>query len=180
MARLRSQTAPDSEERVRDAMVRDVVTFPPDMRMEEPVRLFASRRLNGGVVLNTQGELVCFLFEHDVVEAIRALDLGVPRVRFRSRRSHVANLLKFLRSRKPAAARTLEDWLHTQRVSDSMRKNVVTTSPDSSLLDVARRMQEHAIPYVPVIDQNRVVGVVTYDAVVRLVLRHASDWLVGV
>ncbi len=161
-------------------MIRDTVTLSPDMRLEEPVRLFSSQHQNGGVVLNAQGELVGVLFELDLVEALRALDGVVPRLRFRSRRSHVASLLRFLHSRKPAAARIVEDWLHAKRVSDLVREDVFTTRPESSLLDVARRMREDAIPYVPVIDGKRVVGVVTYDTVVRLALRYARDVLVGV
>ncbi len=74
----------------------------------------------------------------------------------------------------------MEDWLHAKRVSDLVREDVFTTRPESSLLDVARRMREDAIPYVPVIDGKRVVGVVTYDTVVRLALRYARDVLVGV
>jgi len=61
------------------------------------------------------------------------------------------------------------------KVRDIMAKNVASTNPSSTVIDVARIMQKHNIGSVPVCDQNGLVGIVTdRDIVVRNVA-HGTD-----
>jgi CBS domain-containing protein len=60
-----------------------------------------------------------------------------------------------------------------RRVREVMVADVVTIDPSASLADAARRMQDANVGMLPVVDGDRVVGVITdRDIVVRAVARH--------
>jgi acetoin utilization protein AcuB len=46
-------------------------------------------------------------------------------------------------------------------VRDIMRRPAITVSPETTLQDAYRRMQEHGIRHLPVVDGGRLVGVIT-------------------
>ena len=46
-------------------------------------------------------------------------------------------------------------------IGDIMTRNVVTVSPDADLVDVARTMLERKIGGLPVLEQGRLVGIIT-------------------
>lgn len=62
-----------------------------------------------------------------------------------------------------------------RRVRDVMVADVVTVAPTESLVTAARRMQEANIGMLPVLEDGRVMGVITdRDIVVRAVARDAD------
>ena len=61
------------------------------------------------------------------------------------------------------------------KVKDIMTKNVVYVSPTTTITEAAQLMQKHNIGSLPVVDQNKVVGMITdRDIVVRNVA-HGTD-----
>jgi homoserine O-acetyltransferase/O-succinyltransferase len=57
-------------------------------------------------------------------------------------------------------------------LDEIMSRNVVTTTPDESIEDAARKMEEHAISALPVVDtEQHVIGLITADAISVLVGR---------
>ncbi len=57
------------------------------------------------------------------------------------------------------------------KVKDIMTKNVAYISPDTSVIDAARLMQQHNVGSIPVCDRNGIVGMVTdRDIVLRNVV----------
>jgi CBS domain-containing protein len=61
-------------------------------------------------------------------------------------------------------------------VGDVMTTDVVTTSPDTSVRDAARTMAQHWIRHLPVVDNGRLVGIISQRDVtgVFAALVHAS------
>lgn len=54
------------------------------------------------------------------------------------------------------------------KVNDFMSKSVVWVSPETSIIEIARLMKNHDIGSVPVVKDNRVIGIVTdRDIVLR-------------
>lgn len=54
------------------------------------------------------------------------------------------------------------------KVNEFMSKNIVSVSPDTPIVEIAKLMKEHDIGSVPVLKDNRVVGIVTdRDIVLR-------------
>ena len=62
--------------------------------------------------------------------------------------------------------------LDTLSVKDVMATEVVTTSPDTSLIEAARLLSERKIGCLPVVDNGRLVGILTEGDFVALVARN--------
>lgn len=65
--------------------------------------------------------------------------------------------------------RLLEDCLPDLLVKDVMTTNVITISIDSSLLELAKKIVTHGVRRLPVLADNRVVGVVSSMDIVRYI-----------
>ena len=61
--------------------------------------------------------------------------------------------------------------LDTLSVKDVMATEVVTTSPDTSLIEAARLLTERKIGCLPVVDNGRLVGILTEGDFVALIAR---------
>jgi CBS domain-containing membrane protein len=64
--------------------------------------------------------------------------------------------------------------LDTLSVKDVMATDVVTTGPDTSLVDAARLLTERKIGCLPVVKNGRLVGILTEGDFVALVARNRS------
>ena len=62
--------------------------------------------------------------------------------------------------------------LDTLSVKDVMATEVVITSPDTSLIEAARLLTERKIGCLPVVDNGRLVGILTEGDFVALVARN--------
>jgi CBS domain-containing protein len=51
------------------------------------------------------------------------------------------------------------------RLRDLMSRNVICTTPDEPVRDAARTMEANALSLLPVCENQRLVGVLSYDAV---------------
>jgi CBS domain-containing protein len=50
---------------------------------------------------------------------------------------------------------------HARKVEGVMTRNFITATPDSPLNEVARVLEKHAIKWVPIVRDGRLVGIVT-------------------
>ena len=130
---------------VRDSMTREVVTVGPETPAAEALALCRGTRIRHLPVL--QGDrLVGMISDRDLRSATPALG-------------------------DPARAEVLQSI----RVADEMARDVVTTLPDDPIEDAAMTMYEKKIGCLPVVDGERLVGILTSSDVLRAFVR-----LVGV
>ncbi|AWB28591.1 CBS domain-containing protein [Halococcoides cellulosivorans] len=61
-------------------------------------------------------------------------------------------------------------------VSDLMRSNVVTASPESSIDSLAESMRDHGVGSVVIEDDSTVSGIVTDRDLVTRVMAENADW----
>jgi CBS domain-containing protein len=67
-------------------------------------------------------------------------------------------------------------WKHVKRVREVMQRKVVTIAPEASLLLAARRMREHQIGCLPVLERGELLGMITdRDLVSGLSRKPASS-----
>ncbi len=64
---------------------------------------------------------------------------------------------------------------HDLRVADIMTPEVVCADPGWSAHDCMRMMTEHRVRHLPVVDEGRLVGVVSIGDVVRAVVEEQAD-----
>jgi tellurite resistance protein TerC len=156
--------------RVSEAMTREVVRVSPDMSVGEAAALMAASGVSGLPVLDDGGRLVGILTEGDL---LRREEFGnVPstplwRTLFIDDRTLAKSFAK-------AYGRTVEDV---------MTRDPITVAEDMPIAEAARLLFERGIKRVPVMQGDRLVGILSRSDIVRalgrlgteLVSREASD-----
>lgn len=84
-----------------------------------------------------------------------------------------------LRAAGPSAATTLSvhEWralLEQATVAECMTRDPIVIAPDASVLYAARQMLLHKISGLPVVEEGRVVGVITESDLFRLLIAESA------
>lgn len=134
--------------KVRDVMTKHLVSVLPDVHVRDAAQMMASNGISGLTVVDEHGSLVGILSEGDLLHR-RELNAE-------TRRSWWLDL--FASDRELAA-----DYVksHSRTVRDVMTTKVITISPDDTLREVARRLEKHHIKRMPVIENGRLIGIIT-------------------
>lgn len=147
--------------KAKDVMTSAVVTIPPDATLREAIERMVSCRISGMPVVGGDGKLVGMLTEGDLV---RRTEMGTeaPRRRW----------LELLLG--PASGADEYSRTHGLRVQDVMSPHVVTVGPGASLPQVVRLMEEHDIKRVPVVENDKVVGIVSRADLVTALMHQLA------
>jgi acetoin utilization protein AcuB len=131
---------------VKDSMTQGVVVLSPETTAGEALALCRERRIRHLPVLE-EGRLAGIVSDRDLRSAAPVLG-------------------------DPGRAAALEKT----RVSDVMTRDVVTARPDDPIEEAANRMRERRIGCLPVVQDGRLVGIVTssdvMEALVQLMGAH--------
>jgi len=60
--------------------------------------------------------------------------------------------------------------LKKEKVASIMSKPLVTTKPDASMFEVMKLMEKHSIRRIPVVKDDRIIGIITQSGVERAAL----------
>ncbi len=137
-----------------DVMTRNVISVPPDATVADAVELMLGRGISGLLVVDTSGMLAGIVTEGDL---LRRDELGTQR-----RRSWWLRLIA-------SPGRQAADFTraHGRKVADVMTHDVLSVAAEAPLTDIVALMEEHRVKRVPVLDGNRVVGVVSRADLLR-------------
>jgi|YNPBryantNP2012_1023418.scaffolds.fasta_scaffold27279_2 acetoin utilization protein AcuB len=121
---------------VRECMTRDPITVTPDTTVPDALRLMREKKIRRLPVVNSQGALVGIVSDKDLLYA------------------------------SPSPATTLAVWeipelLARIRVEKVMTSKVITTTEDTPLEEAARIMADYRIGGLPVMQEERLVGIIT-------------------
>ena len=145
---------------VADVMNRNVIAIAPDATVEEAAKTMLARAISGLFVVDAKGELAGIVTEGDL---LRRDELGTQR--------HRPWWLRLLVSPGRQAA----DFTHThgRRVTDVMTPDVIAVAASAPLDEVVEIMEKHRIKRLPVVENQRVIGVVSRSDLVRYLIGHA-------
>jgi CBS domain-containing protein len=138
----------------RDLMVSPVVTVQPSASVKEVAKLLLEQGISAVPVVDEQGKLVGVVSEGDL---LHRSEIGSER-----RRSW---WLLGLTDEETLAAEYVK--AHARKVADVMTRKVITAAPDASLHELATLMEANAIKRVPIVDDGRLVGIVSRANLVR-------------
>lgn len=147
---------------VSDVMTPNVLAVSPEASVVTAAQLMLQKRISGVPVINEAGALVGIVTEGDFLR--RAETGTAPR---RSR------WIEFFMG----PGRLADEYvrLSGRKVSDVMTQEVQTVPPDAPLEQVVELMERHNIKRLPVVDDGKVVGIVTRANLLHAVVSFADQ-----
>lgn len=142
---------------VRDVMKTDVVTIPKGMTWRKVAETLLERVISGAPVVETDGRVIGVVSEKDVFRAIYPS--------YEEWYEGPQAYTDFL-ALEEEARRAQE-----KRVEDFMTKRLVSVTSDTPILKVGALMVATGIHRVPVVDQGKLVGMVSRRDIFRAILR---------
>ncbi len=138
----------------KDIMTTATTTVPPEMSVRDVAKLLLEKRISAVPVVDSDGALVGIVSEGDL---IRRKETGTARPH--------SWWLSLLSTSQDAAHEYVK--AHGGEARDVMTTDVVTVSEDTSVEEVARTLESHRIKRVPVLDDGRLVGIVSRADLIR-------------
>jgi CBS domain-containing protein len=134
--------------KAHDVMTWGVVSVDPDTTIMRAASLMLQHKISGLPVVDAKREIVGIVTEGDF---LRRHEIGTQRRRPR--------WLEFL----VGPGRLASEYVHAcgRKVGEIMTPNPHTITPDTDLDEVVRLMERHRVKRLPVLDEGKLVGIVS-------------------
>ncbi len=138
-------------------MVTDVVTINQDAPLKEAVEVLGQHSFSGLPVMDEEGQLVGVVSEYDLL--FQKKPLSYPQfINILGGIIHLENVSKFNEKLRKTLA---------LKVEDVMSSDPITVSEEKELEEVAEIMVENKVNRLPVVKNNKLVGIVTRADLIR-------------
>jgi CBS domain-containing protein len=146
----------------RDILI-EALTVGPDCSVRDLAVLLLGRGLDGACVVDQHDEL------DQLVGVVTTMDLV-----FQEKQVHLPTILNFLDFaiplEPPSRLRAELDKIAGTTVQEIMTREPVTVEPERLVSEVARMMVEQHLTIVPVVEDGKLLGMITKQALLRSVL----------
>lgn len=145
---------------VKDIMTKNVITVSPEMDIHKLAELFVKKNISGAPVVDKGGKLLGVVKEEGVI--------------FQDKKVHLPTFINLSLGYLTLGTERYNEEIKkitASKVDSIMEKSIVTISPDTEIEDVATLMIEKEVYYFPVVDKDKLVGVITKKDIVRAIAR---------
>jgi CBS domain-containing protein len=146
---------------VKDIMVSPVITASEDTSLEEVARIMINNRIGCVPVVDSNSELLGIITENEFT----SYEEKFPFSRYYAPKLFGRWATKDNIDEMYLAARTVF-------AKDLMNTNPVTVKMDESVFDLLNKMMDQSVDRVPVLNQNRLVGIVTRHDLLKLIINN--------
>lgn len=146
--------------KAKDIMTKDVITAYLDTEIIQAAKLMLDNHLSGLPVVDKNGHLKGIICQSDLVTQQKKIPLPSFFVILDSPISFTSQKNIETEVKKMAAV----------KVSEAMTNDPITVDPETSLEDIATLMVRHNIHTLPVLDQNRLVGIIGKEDILRTLM----------
>lgn len=147
--------------KVKDIMTKEVNSISPDISGWEGLMQLSNNKISGLPVIEPGGRLVGMFTEKD------ALSFILP--------SYVEKVGRFIYEENPKGIKRKLAELNKLKVSQLMRKDVITIGEDVTLCEVARVMLTQKTRRLPVLNKSgKVVGIIAREDVLKAFIQEAE------
>jgi CBS domain-containing protein len=143
--------------RVEDFMTRRVVTITPDTTLLAAAKLMLEHRVGGLPVLDASGRMIGVFSESDLLR--EEGEDGSPWLQ-----------MMVGPDGKPAEPPRLD----ARKVGDVMTRQLITIAPGASIAQACRLLHEHRLRRLPVVENDKLVGMIARADLVRAVAVSAE------
>lgn len=141
----------------RDVMTREVVTVTEDTTIRELARIITTHRIGSVPVVDGEGKLVGIVTETDLIEQDKSFHIPTVISLF-DWVIYLESEKKFEKELKRMTAVT---------VGDICAREVITVDPDTPVSRIADIMSGKKIHAVPVVEEGKLVGIVSRIDLIR-------------
>ena len=146
-----------------DVMTREVITVKKETTIRDLAELFARHRISSAPVVDDSGAMIGIVTETDLVEQDKSLH--IPTV------ISLFDWVIYLESDKKFEKELKK--MTGQTVGDIYTEDVVQVSPSTPVSDVANLISSRKVNSIPVVDGNRLVGMVARIDLIRTMIKQA-------
>ena len=147
--------------KVKEVMVKEVDSLSPDISVKEAMDTLLKRKISGLPVIDQAGKLVGMFTEKNILSYL------LP--------SYIEKVGRFVYEENPKATKKKLTELCQIKVSQLMRKEVITAAEDVALCEAARIMLTQKARRLPVVDkEGKVVGIIAREDILRAMNKEAS------
>jgi len=145
-----------------DIMTRKVVSVDAETTIAEAARLMLQHRISGLPVTDQSGKMVGIITEGDL---LHRAEIGTER----RHRRWIELLI--------GPGRLADNYVdaHARQVGEAMTETVVSVTPQTELPDIVQLMETRNVKRVPVVENGRLVGIVSRANLVRALIRRLAE-----
>lgn len=147
--------------KAKEIMTEKVVYAKPEQTIEEVAKLLADNKISGIPVVEEDGRVVGIVTEADLL--VRTQKLRAPSyIQLLGGIIYLDSVKEFKEELRKAVA---------AQVKDIMTDDVVTVGLDTEIEEIATLMADEGVNRVPVVDKEKLVGIVSRADIVRALAR---------
>lgn len=150
--------------KAKDIMTTKVVTVFPHTPIIEVARLLIEKHLNGLPVVDEGGLLKGIICQDDLIFQQKKIPLP----------SFFTVLDSFVPLSSEKSIQKEVNKIAAVTVEHAMTPNPITIAPDAGIEDIASLMIKHDIHTLPVLDQNKLVGILGKEDILRTLIPDAE------
>lgn len=150
--------------KVKDIMVKDIITIKPDETLEEVALKFAKSNISGAPVVENN-KVIGVISEADILEHIRKTCKKFDMVYIPTPLSKLG-IVDF----REGKSKNLEEAFTKAgktKAKEVMKRDLITTTPNELAKNVAKLMIEKKINRLPVVKNEKLVGIVTRGDIIK-------------
>lgn len=149
---------PMSKLKVRDLMTTQLVTLLPTDTVRKAAITFAVDNISGAPVVDNRNHLLGILSENDILNVIMKEQLILES------KNYNGSMLTYpmdSASEPDDNLKKISEEISNRAVSEIMVSTVLTTTPDTEIIEVLRAMISMNVNRVPVVEKGVVLGIIS-------------------
>ncbi len=146
---------------IKEIMTKNVITVSPEMDIHKLAKLFMEQNISGAPVVDKSGKLLGVVKEEGVI--------------FQDKKVHLPTFINLSFGFLALGTNRYNEEIKkitASKVSSIMEKDIATINPNTGIEDVATLMIEKDVYYLPVVDKDKLVGVITKKDIVRAIAKE--------